>query len=120
MAVWPKPLSPTKKTAQPLYAEYTWWYSDKQYTNASGRHCKKQLQFISAYPINSGKKILQLCFGYIQDSLWLILSMPQVQYIVQKHWLYLVGMSLLFNSLTAIFSNSCYSTIFEVQTAVEV
>jgi len=85
-AVWPKLLSPTKTNAHPLYAEYTWWYSDKQYTNASGRQCKKQLQFISAYPINSGKKTFHLNFGYIQDSLKLILSMPQVQYIVQKQW----------------------------------
>lgn len=48
--------------------------------------------------------------------------MPQVQYIVQKHWVCLVGMCLLFNSLTAnkCFFNSCYSTVFQVLIATEV
>jgi len=95
----------------------------KQYTNASGRHCQKQLQFISAYPINSGKKTLQLNFGYIQDSLKLILSMPQSA-IHCSETLTLFGWNVFTvqqshcNQMP--FSNSCYSTIFEVLIAIEV
>ena len=59
---------------------------------------------------------ISIKFWFIQDSVQLILSMPQVQYIVQLECVYCSTVSLQTNE----FSNSCYSTVFEVLIAIEV